>query len=330
MSEPLVSIIVRTKDRPQLLMRALRSIFAQTYRPLEVILVNDGGCDLDVEELRTILGDVTLNYRGLENNMGRARAGNVGIENTRGKYVGFLDDDDELCPEHVFELISVIGRGDYAVGYTDSEIVDRKYDFSTGEFIETGRKLFFSRDFSLNDLLVENYIPLINILIERDTLLSLGMFDEALRAYEDWDMLIRVGSHHVFRHIPRVTAQYIQWSSEHQIAQSREHWTVLEEEYHKVVRKHISLVTPEVMKHIRDSMGDMRKTIRELETQSDYNKAFAETISLTLGEKEKKLSELEDYLGRIHSGRGWKALALYYRMKDKFFGIIRSIRIMPV
>ena len=43
---PLVSIIVRTKDRPKLLKRALQSIFAQTYRPIEVVLVNDGGCDL--------------------------------------------------------------------------------------------------------------------------------------------------------------------------------------------------------------------------------------------------------------------------------------------
>ncbi len=80
MSEPLVSIIVRTKDRPKLLKRALQSIAAQTYRPIEVVLVNDGGCDLDVEELRTILGDVSLSYRRLEKNMGRAHAGNVGIE----------------------------------------------------------------------------------------------------------------------------------------------------------------------------------------------------------------------------------------------------------
>ena len=327
---PLVSIIVRTKDRPQLLKRALQSIVSQTFRPVEVVLVNDGGCELDSGELRTLLGDVSLNYLRLEKNTGRAHAGNVGIGNAKGEYIGFLDDDDEFCPEHVSKLISAIRHGDCAVCYTDSEIVDREYDFSSGEFTETGRRLFFSRDFSLYDLLIENYIPLINILIERDTLLSIGMFDETLMAYEDWDMLIRVASHHAFRHIRQVTAQYIQWSREHQIAQRSEHWAVLEEEYYKVVKKHISMVTPEVMKHIRDSMNDMRKTIRELETQSAHNKASAETTSLTFGEKEKRLSELEDYVGRIHSARGWKALTLYYRMKDRFLGLIRSIHIMPV
>lgn len=69
---PLVSIIVRTKDRPKLLKRALQSIAAQTYRPIEVALVNDGGCGLDVEELKGILRDVSLNYIRLEKNTGRA------------------------------------------------------------------------------------------------------------------------------------------------------------------------------------------------------------------------------------------------------------------
>ena len=50
-TNPLVSIIVRTKDRPRLLRRALQSIAAQTYRPIEVVLVNDGGCDLEIKRL---------------------------------------------------------------------------------------------------------------------------------------------------------------------------------------------------------------------------------------------------------------------------------------
>ena len=52
---PLVSVIVRTKDRPTLLKRALQSIAGQTYRPIEVVVVNDGGCELDRNELEGIL-----------------------------------------------------------------------------------------------------------------------------------------------------------------------------------------------------------------------------------------------------------------------------------
>ena len=80
---PLVSIIVRTKDRPKLLKRAIQSIASQTYKPVEVVLVNDGGCDLAIEELKTVLGDISLNYIQLEKNTGRAHAGNLGIENAK-------------------------------------------------------------------------------------------------------------------------------------------------------------------------------------------------------------------------------------------------------
>ena len=89
-SNPLVSVIVRTKDRPALLKRALRSIAAQTYRSVEVVLVNDGGCDLDRKELQAILGKISLNYIRLEENTGRAHAGNVGLENAKGEVHRFF------------------------------------------------------------------------------------------------------------------------------------------------------------------------------------------------------------------------------------------------
>jgi len=66
-NNPLVSIIIRTKDRPKLLKRALQSIAEQTYRPIEVVLVNDGGCDLDINELTGILKDVALNAFSFSN-----------------------------------------------------------------------------------------------------------------------------------------------------------------------------------------------------------------------------------------------------------------------
>ena len=144
---PLVSIIVRTKDRPKLLKRALQSIADQTYRPIEVVLVNDGGCDLDIEELRVILGDVSLNYVRLEKNTGRAHAGNVGIENVKGKYVGFLDDDDEFYPEHVAVLVAYLEQSDLKVAYTDSLMVYKEYDPQTREISVEKKELVYSQDF---------------------------------------------------------------------------------------------------------------------------------------------------------------------------------------
>ena len=127
---PLVSVIVRTKDRPILLKKALKSIASQTYRTLEVVLVNDGGCDLATEELKSILGDIALQYSKLDKNTGRAHAGNAGIEIARGEYIGFLDDDDEFYPDHIVTLVNILETYDYKAAYTDAYIAF--FDFDPG------------------------------------------------------------------------------------------------------------------------------------------------------------------------------------------------------
>ena len=157
-ANPLVSVIVRTKDRPALLKRALQSIADQTYRPVEVVLVNDGGCDLDRNELQGILGNVSLNYIRLEENTGRAHAGNVGLENAKGEYIGFLDDDDAFYPDHLKALTAQLISSPSKIAYTDAEVVFIEIT-ERGEVVEKFKHLFYSQDFSPEMLLIQNYIP---------------------------------------------------------------------------------------------------------------------------------------------------------------------------
>src|SRR4030042_3528026 len=145
---PLVSIIVRTKDRPKLLEKALQSISEQDYRPIEVVLVNDGGCYLDTEKLNSILKDIPLNYVRLEKNRGRAHAGNVGIKNAKGEYIGFLDDDDEFYSNHTSTLISFLEQSDYKVAYTDAKLIHKVYDDQKEKIIDIDKGIFHSKEFS--------------------------------------------------------------------------------------------------------------------------------------------------------------------------------------
>ena len=87
---PRISVVVRTKDRPQLLAEALQSLAAGSYRRVEVVLVNDGG------EPPTIPVDLPLDVVrvDLPVNRGRAGAANAGVEAATGDHVAFLDDDD--------------------------------------------------------------------------------------------------------------------------------------------------------------------------------------------------------------------------------------------
>lgn len=330
-NNPLVSIIVRTKDRPELLKRALQSIAAQTFRPIEVVLVNDGGCQLDVNELEGILKDITLNYIRLENNTGRAHAGNVGIENAKGEYIGFLDDDDEYYPEHIGTLVSFLGQGDYKVAYTDTEMVFQ--DIAPEEDRLKISKKIFSKDFSYRDLLIVNYIPFHSILFSHTILSSAGGLDENFDLYEDWDLLIRIGQEYPFYHVRKITTKYHQWSRDLQINRSNEdHMKAV---HLFVIQKHLKKITPEMILNIynekeglsiqiknlmaRESLAEKcNPEAREGDNRILYDEAIRERNKLIVHLYDANRG-LEKTLGLITESIGWKALEKIRRLRERTF-----------
>ena len=120
MSSPLVSVIVRTRDRPALLAEALASLRAQTLRDFETIVVADGGERPPAELLAPAPGEggLTLVHRAPPH--GRARALNAGLDAARGRFVAYLDDDDLFLPDHLATLARFLAGSDaYRVAYTD-------------------------------------------------------------------------------------------------------------------------------------------------------------------------------------------------------------------
>ena len=269
---PLVSIIVRTKDRPKLLKRALQSISVQTYRPIEVVLVNDGGCDLDIEEIKSILGDISLNYIRLEKNTGRAHAGNVGIENAKGEYIGFLDDDDEFYPEHLETLVGFMIQNSKDVAYTACEFVEKKFNDDFSRFHATP-KWVFGKEFVYRDLLIANYIPLISLLFKTD-LLKVYRFDESFELYEDWDLLIRIGDNLKFYFIDKITSIYNQWSSSQIAFKSPSDY--IKQATLKIYNKHREKIPIDVLFDLREE--NYRKDISLIEKDA-YIKKIQEEIS---------------------------------------------------
>jgi glycosyltransferase involved in cell wall biosynthesis len=264
---PLVSIIVRTKDRPELLKRALQSIAVQTYRPIEVILVNDGGCDLNVKEIESILRDVSLNYIRLEENTGRSHAGNVGIKSAKGEYIGFLDDDDEFYPEHVMTLISFLSNQfHYKVAYTDTEMIFKEFSTEKTRMADV-KKNIFSKDFSYNALLFGNYIPFNSIIFSREILDSTTWLDENLDLYEDWNFLIKIGQIYPFYHIKKLTAKYNQWSKDLQINQRD--YNLNERVRLQIINKHRGKIPPEFLLHIWEDRERKGFRIADLENTMD-------------------------------------------------------------
>jgi glycosyltransferase involved in cell wall biosynthesis len=297
---PLVSVVVRTKDRPKLLRKAIQSIAGQTYRPIQVVLVNDGGCDLNLDDLQGILGDVAVCYIRLETNTGRGNAGNIGIENAQGKYVGFLDDDDEYYPEHLITLVSFLEQSDYEVAYTDSLMVYKEYNPQTRELNDSvKREVVFSQDFIYDKLVFENYIPLMCLLFKRDLFVASGGFDNGFELYEDWDLLIRIGRKHPFYHIKQVTANYNQWSVELQISQRNRDAVFLQQAYMKVLLRHIEEITPQRVHGIVSDYVYAKQCLKDLRNESESQKnqiseraAQIEALSAGIGERDAKVSAL--------------------------------------
>ena len=90
----MISVIVPTAHRPQLLRRAVNSVLAQSMSDLEVVVVIDGP-DLETTQLLSDIADRRLRFIQNPRSLGSAGARNVGIKAARGEWIAFLDDDDE-------------------------------------------------------------------------------------------------------------------------------------------------------------------------------------------------------------------------------------------
>ncbi len=200
---PLVSVVVRTLDRPQLLGEALASLAASTYSRAEVVLVNDGG------RPPVVPGDFPLPVRrvDLPQTGGRARAAQAGVEAASGSHVAFLDDDDLVAPEHLATLAGLVGGAGIEVAYTDAAVGVYAPDGEKG-WKAVERRLPYSRDFDPDLLLLDNYIPFNTLIVARPLLARVGPFDPELPFFEDWDLLIRLARLVPFHHLRQVTCEY--------------------------------------------------------------------------------------------------------------------------
>lgn len=202
---PLVSVIVPTYNRLAMLTEAISSIFSQTMQSFEIIVVNDAGTDVaSVLEKFTDTGKIRFLLH--ENNRGLAAARNTGIRAARGKYIAYLDDDDTYYPNHLETLVNFLESNDCRVAYTDAV---RAVQQNTGDGYHTvEKKVLYSRDFDYDAILVDNFIPVLCVIHEKECLSMSGMFDESLPRHEDWDLWIRMSRHERFAHLPTVTCEY--------------------------------------------------------------------------------------------------------------------------
>jgi GT2 family glycosyltransferase/radical SAM superfamily enzyme YgiQ (UPF0313 family) len=201
---PLVSVIVPTHNRPDMLKDTIQSILDQTFQNFEIIVVNDAG--QDASSVVQAFNSPKIFYLSHETNKGLAAARNTGIRAAKGKYIAYLDDDDVYYVNHLEVLVTFLESTDFYVAYTDAYRATQ--EFQNGSYATTKRETPYSFDFDYDRILIENFIPVLCIMHRRECLEKSDYFDETLDRHEDWDLWIRMSRHYKFAHIPEITCEF--------------------------------------------------------------------------------------------------------------------------
>ncbi len=206
--DPLVSIIVRTCNRPDILQVALESIKKQKYENVETVIIEDGK-NTSEEMIKKNFSELNFQYYSFGTHRGRATAGNKGMEIARGEYFCFLDDDDELFPDHIKILVDSARSREELVVYAVAEECQIRIKSRNPYRIEEKRKrIRYRQPFCRLLLFKENYLPIQTVLFSRKLYELEGGFDENLDCLEDWDLWIRYSLQTDFCFVDHVTSKY--------------------------------------------------------------------------------------------------------------------------
>lgn len=187
LSSELVSVIIPTYNRAHLIGDSIRSVLAQTYSNLEIIVADDGSTD-NTEEVIAAISDSRLRYLR-QPNRGRSNARNHALSIASGKYITFLDSDDLYLPNKVELQVNYL-KSHPGVGmvYTSAycingqgEMLAHKYEASVSGFIYESIAFF-----------TPVTITLPTVMTYRKVMDHVGGFDEQMHRFEDTDMWRRI------------------------------------------------------------------------------------------------------------------------------------------
>ena len=294
-SQPLVSIIIRTKNRTQLLKQSIASLAEQTYSNVELIVINDGGCD--VTEVYETFSSMffAIKLHDFISSSGRSNAANKGLEMAQGQYVGFLDDDDWLAPEHISILVKEleIHPTDNVVAvYASTDCIDT----DNNEVVRT-----YAQEFDSTLLKIENYIPLHALLFKRCVLDTqpICSFDPGLDLYEDWDFWLQLLRHGDFIHSGKVTAFYriIPGSGEGVYAEEKRSIEALE----NITEKWVKCLSPKDYMRLIGRTRFLQKQSIELEKKrGEIEQRYEKRL---LQEKNSIIENYENEITRLNQER---------------------------
>lgn len=234
MSNPLISVVLPTKDRVHTVMEAIRSVLAQTYTRLELIVVNDGSTD-DTQVALGTMTDDRIRVVFLPESRGASGARNAGIELAQGEWIAFHDSDDLWLADKLRQQL------EYAAAHPGCVGVYTSYWRNDGRRREALPRPGPGVD---GDVLARvargNFISTQTLMVRADVLRRLGGFDPDFSALNDWDLVLRLAQLGPIHWVREPLVEYRLQADSLTVSSD-----TFIQDYHRILDKHRALVAPD-------------------------------------------------------------------------------------
>jgi glycosyltransferase involved in cell wall biosynthesis len=181
----IISVIITTKNRLLFLNRAIGSVLDSTLQPDEIIVVNDGG--VPIHSSMFIESTIKINVINNDRSYGANFSRNLGFENCTGDIIFFLDDDDAFEPNNIKSIYSLFDNSDVGIGYTGMKIVE-------SDNLHSIKRKAHPKKSNYAKLLGEGNLigSTSKAAVKREFFDSVDGFDIELKAFQDYDLWLRL------------------------------------------------------------------------------------------------------------------------------------------
>lgn len=193
-NKPLVSVIIPTYKRPIFLPRAIDSVLKSTWKNVEIIIVDDNNeGDTFRKETESVMDEImsvndNIVYTKHKYNKNGSAARNTGIGIAKGKYIMFLDDDDEFLPDKIEQQVMFMETHNNDWGACYTKYIDKKKNKVKAVSAESA-----SGNLLVNELARNLFVHAgSNLMVRKEVVLALNGFDESFLRNQDVEFLVRL------------------------------------------------------------------------------------------------------------------------------------------
>ncbi|KOY50664.1 Glycosyl transferase family [Polaribacter dokdonensis DSW-5] len=202
----MVSVIIPSYNRGSTIKLAIQSVLDQTYKNIEVIVIDDGSTD-NTEEIILELNSDKVSYYKNAKNIGACGSRNRGINLAKGDYIAFQDSDDEWLPEKLERQLEFLSEEDCDIVSCSMQRIEGKKNEIYPPYVPENNSNSF------NQLLFENFTSTQTILGKKKVFENYN-FDERMPRFQDWELMLRISLFFNLKHLNKVLVKsYLQVNS---------------------------------------------------------------------------------------------------------------------